>query len=323
MGLLSKNCPVTVFKIHDPSAVTVDKLKQFAFQPIDELKTETKGVGWTSFDDMLDTTWAASVPQYGEWFCFALRVDARKIPAAVMKKALAEAYKAELEQLQAEGKSYIPRGRKKELKDLVTQKLLTQIQPSPTVVDLALDISTGLLYAGTVSNALIETLAEHMKTSFGIEPEELNLAGLESRSADLQEAYAVESFLSGIYGHSADVQLDGHSFTVAEAGEVTLGQADDRSVTTKNEQESVMAGLQAGLYFQKLKMTMTRGDTGDEWVVTMDRGFRFPALKCPTASGTENAKDNEKDREAVVLERLYLVSQAVAVLHTLFRQQWA
>ena len=53
-GFMSKTCPVTVFKVNTPAVITLDKLKQFAFQPIDELKTETKGVGWTSFDDMLD-----------------------------------------------------------------------------------------------------------------------------------------------------------------------------------------------------------------------------------------------------------------------------
>lgn len=323
-GFMSKTCPVTVFKVDNPAVITIHKLKQYAFHPIDDLKTETKGVGWTSFDDMLDTAWASCGPEYSEWLCFALRVDTRKIPSAVMKKALAEAYKAELKKLQAEGKSFISRGRKKELKEQVQLRLLPQIQPAPIVVDLALDTSTGFLYAGTVSNSALETLAEHLKTSFGVEPQELALAGLEARSADLQEAYAVESFLSGIYGHSADVELDGHSYTVAEAGEVTLGQADGRSVATKNEQDSVLAGLQAGLYFQKLKMTIERGDTGEQWTVTMDRGFRFPALKCPAVSRAADAKDNDKteDREAAVLERLHLINQAVAVLHTLFRKQW-
>lgn len=321
---MSKTCPVTVFKVNTPAVITLDKLKQFAFQPIDELKTETKGVGWTSFDDMLDTAWSSSGPEYGEWLCFALRVDTRKIPAAVLKKHLAEAYKDELEKLQVEGKNFISRGRKKELKEQVQLRLLSQIQPAPMVVDLALDTSTGLLYASTVSNPLLETLTDYLKTSFDMEPEELALAGLEARSADLQEAYAVESFLSGIYGHSADVELDGHSFTVAEAGEVTLGQADGRSVTTKNEQDSVMAGLQAGLYFQKLKMTLVRADSGEQWTVTMDRGFRFPALKCPVVIGDDKGGEKaEATREGAVLERLYLISQAVAVLHILFRKQWA
>lgn len=112
-GFMSKTCPVTVFKVNTPAVITLDKLKQFAFQPIDELKTETKGVGWTSFDDMLDTAWSSSGPEYGEWLCFALRVDTRKIPAAVLKKHLAEAYKDELEKLQVEGKNFISQGRKK------------------------------------------------------------------------------------------------------------------------------------------------------------------------------------------------------------------
>ena len=85
-----------------------------------------------------------------------------------------------------------------------------------------------------------------------------------------------------------------------------------------------MAGLQAGLYFQKLKMTLVRADSGEQWTVTMDRGFRFPALKCPVVIGDDKGGEKaEATREGAVLERLYLISQAVAVLHILFRKQWA
>lgn len=325
-GLLSKTCPVTIFKVNELSAIEIGKLRQFAFQSIDELKTETKSVGWTNFDDMLDTSWATSGPEYGEWLCFSLRMDTRTISAAVMKKKMSEACKEELEKLQAEGKTRLGKGRKKELKAQIMLKLLPQIQPSPTVVNLSLNTTTGLLYVGSVSATMLDTLSEHCKTSFGIDLEELNLGGLEKRAEDLQDSYATESFLSGIYSHSVDVALDGHSFTVAEAGEVTLGQKDGRSVTTKNEPESVAAGLQAGLYFQKLKMIIVRDDHGDQWDVTMNREFRLPALKCPATTSTTEDSISDKtsaDREATVLERLHLISQGVAVLHKAFQAQWA
>ena len=55
------------------------RLKQFAFLPIDDI-AEERGWGWANIDDMLDTEWKASPPEKGEFFAFTLRVDRRRIP---------------------------------------------------------------------------------------------------------------------------------------------------------------------------------------------------------------------------------------------------
>ena len=58
MGILSASCSFTRFKITEPVPKELwmeipAKLRQFAFQDIDDI-AEERGWGWTSFEDMLD-----------------------------------------------------------------------------------------------------------------------------------------------------------------------------------------------------------------------------------------------------------------------------
>lgn len=113
-GFANGSTALTVFAVDAPEKITVDKLKQYAFTPIDQLP-EARGSGGTSFDDMFDTRWERSVPEKGGYLAFALRVDTRKVPAAVLKKHLAEALWDEEDKARSEGRK-VSRGRKKELK---------------------------------------------------------------------------------------------------------------------------------------------------------------------------------------------------------------
>ena len=82
MGILSASCSFTVQNHQNQFQRTLDgnpgKLRQFAFQDIDDI-AEERGWGWTSFEDMLDTQWRSAPPEKGAYLAFALRLDARRI----------------------------------------------------------------------------------------------------------------------------------------------------------------------------------------------------------------------------------------------------
>ena len=64
MGILSASCSFTRFKITEPVPKELwmeipAKLRQFAFQDIDDI-AEERGWGWTSFEDMLDMQWRSA-----------------------------------------------------------------------------------------------------------------------------------------------------------------------------------------------------------------------------------------------------------------------
>ena len=314
MGLMAKNCALTVFKVEKPSAVTAEKLKQFAFAPIDDLPGEEMARGWVNFDDMLDLAWDVSIPEKGNFMVFAFRTDTRRVPAPVLKVEYEKALQEEMEKAQAEGKKFVSRERKKELKELVKAKLMEKTPPSPSVVDAALDMTTGQLLVGSTSGKQLEAFAEYFKC-FGQDIKELSFAGLEDREDALKESLAMETFLQEIYGHSQDVSWDGHTFNIAEAGEVTLQKESGETVSSRNEPGSVIAGLEAGLYIRKMKLLLT-DENSMEWTAVIDQNFRL-RLQTPSVE-----KSKDADPDAVLLEKLYLIQLAVGALHELFRSRW-
>lgn len=91
MGLLGASCSFTRFRIADtvPRELWMEipaKLKQFAFQDIDEI-AEERAWGWVSFEDMLDSEWRSAPPDKGLIWRFALRLDTQTNSAGSFKEA--------------------------------------------------------------------------------------------------------------------------------------------------------------------------------------------------------------------------------------------
>ena len=89
MGFCNASCSFTRFRIIDPIPSELwtqipDKLRQFAFRDIDDLP-EMQAYGWVCFEDMLDSEWRTAPPHKGAYLLFSLRLDTRRIPAAVIK----------------------------------------------------------------------------------------------------------------------------------------------------------------------------------------------------------------------------------------------
>ena len=108
MGILSASCSFTRFKITEPVPKELwmeipAKLRQFAFQDIDDI-AEERGWGWTSFEDMLDMQWRSAPPEKGAYLAFALRLDTRRIPPAVLKKYVTIALREEEGRIKEQGK---------------------------------------------------------------------------------------------------------------------------------------------------------------------------------------------------------------------------
>lgn len=307
-GFLSGSTALSLYKIDDAAAVTTDKIKQYAFRSIDNIDSEAKAWGWTSIEDMLDTAWERSVPEKGEFLCFALRIDTRKVPGPVLQKHLALAIREEQECRRAEGDTDpISKVRKKELKEQVSARLLAKIEPVPATVDVAFDTRSGCFYLGTTSASLCELFRAYAEQSFGPELQSL-----------WPEVDDVPVLLKSLYQQSRDVPYDGHTYALAEAGQLTLlraGAEDAAEVTVKNEADSARTGLEAGLVVTKLKLRMERiGDESLVWEFTLNAEARFLGLKTPKVE-----KSDEDDPDAVLLEKLYLIQQAVGVVRTLLK----
>lgn len=188
MGFLGASCTFTRFRIVDPVPVDMwpaipDKLKQFSFRDIDEIPEE-RSWGWTNFDDMLDTAWRSAPPEKGAYLAFAFRLDTRRIPSGVLKKHVLVALREEEGRIREQGKKFIARARKIELRDQVRLRLMQRFLPIPAVFEVIWATDSGRIYLASNNIKLIDLFMEHFTLSFDLHLEALTPYGLASTMLD-------------------------------------------------------------------------------------------------------------------------------------------
>ena len=188
MGLLSASCSFTRFRILDPVPQELwgqipAKLKQYAIQDIDDIPEE-RAWGWTCFEDMLDTSWYSAPPEKGEYLTFALRLDTRRIPTAVLKKHLQIALHKEELHNKEQGKKFISRDRRTELRDQVRLRLLGRFLPIPAIFDVVWNTSTNIVYLASTQTKVTELFMNHFTLSFDLHLEPLTPYSLATTMLD-------------------------------------------------------------------------------------------------------------------------------------------
>lgn len=177
MGFCNASCSFTRFRIIDPIPSELwtqipDKLRQFSFRDIDDLP-EMQAHGWVCFEDMLDSEWRTAPPHKGAYLLFSLRLDTRRIPAAVIKKHLTLALKAEKEKMQEQGKKFISRERKKELKEQVLLRLRQRFLPIPAEFNVIWATDRNEVWFASTQGKMIDLFMEAFLNSFELHLEQL------------------------------------------------------------------------------------------------------------------------------------------------------
>lgn len=163
MSILSASLGLTRYRIIEDVSQELlqqvpDKLKQFCMVDIDGTADE-RSFGWTNIDDMLDMNWTQSPPEKADYFAFALRLDTRRIPPAVLKKHNTIAHNKELEHNKEQGKNFVSRDRKREIKEQVVLRLRARSLPIPAVFDIIWNPGANRIYL-TTTNAKVCALFE-------------------------------------------------------------------------------------------------------------------------------------------------------------------
>ncbi len=182
MAFMNSSSSFTRFRITDPVPGDLwpqigDRLKQHAFKDIDETSDE-RSFGWVSFEDMLDTHWRSSPPQKGAYIAFSLRLDTRRVPPAVLKKHTALALRAEEARNREQGKKYISRERKKELREQVSMRLMQRCLPIPAEFNVVWNMADGAVFFASTQSKMLELFQEHFTKSFDLHLEPLTPYGL-------------------------------------------------------------------------------------------------------------------------------------------------
>ena len=185
MGFVNSSCSFTRFRVLDQVSdqqwqSIPDKLRQYAFQDIDELP-EMQTYGWVCFEDMLDRAWRTAPPQKGAYLVFSLRLDTRRIPAGVIKKHVALALRDEKERMEAQGKKFISRERRKELKEQVLLRLRQRFLPVPAEFNVLWNTVSNEVWFASTQGRMIDLFMEFFLQSFDLHLEQLTPYSLAER----------------------------------------------------------------------------------------------------------------------------------------------
>lgn len=169
MPILKGSVTLTRFKVDDVPAdvfaTLSDRLKMFAFTPIDDI-AEERSFGWTNFDDLLDIEWKQSVPQKEPYIAFSLRLDTRRIPAAVLSKENKIALSADQEKIKALGKNFVSLERKREIREQVKLRLLARTIPTPAYFEVVWHTESGAIWLGSASPKIQDMFVELFGRTF-------------------------------------------------------------------------------------------------------------------------------------------------------------
>lgn len=177
MSFVKTSTSFTRFRILDPVPSTLwneitDRLRQNSFQDIDELPEE-RSFGWTAFEDLLDVTFNRNPVEKGHYLAFCLRLDTRRVPPAVIKKHLAVALRKEEELNREQGKKFVSRDRKKELKEQVMLRLRMRFLPIPAEFQVIWNTAESVVYFASTQQKMLDLFEDIFVRTF-----ELHLAPL-------------------------------------------------------------------------------------------------------------------------------------------------
>lgn len=177
MSFLRPSVSFTRFKLTEKPPVELwaaipAKLRQFAFRDIDNIPEE-RSFGWVNFDDMLDAEWTTSGPEKGAYLVFSLRLDTRRVSPAVLRKHTLLALREEERQSKEDGKNFVSRLRKKEIKEAVRAKIMARTLPIPAEFNVIWDTLQGIIILASTHGKVIELFCNHFHGSFELGLEQI------------------------------------------------------------------------------------------------------------------------------------------------------
>lgn len=198
MGFMAASVGLTRYRIVEEDISSTlwheieDRLKRNAFRDIDA-SAEERSFGWVSFDNMLDPDFALCPPEKGPYLTFTLRLDTRRIPPAVMKKHVTMALNQAMQSMREQGKKFLTKDQKTEIRDQVALRLRARTLPIPACFDVVWDTTRQQVWIASTQPKLTDLFEELFTHTFGLhlEPltpyfQALNILGA-ARQAELDD----------------------------------------------------------------------------------------------------------------------------------------
>jgi len=334
----------------DLASFLAEVFKKAAFKDPEPLQKQA--TGFTSIDNMFDSTFPYANYEKGEYVTFNFRVDERKIPKAVFKQFL---HRAEAEyRAKHEGKR--PHTNEwQDIKDAVELKLLSQILPSPRAFEVVWSPVSKYLLFGSAQEKIIDLFLGYFEEHFKIYPQPVD--ALTSALQDKQLGQQEKDYLSRlIASRSRELNKDiflGSEFLIwlwffsdTREGRVTIPSSDPQEDRGKDINFELYLGnkiileqttdgitqkvsctgpdaayseartaLREGKKIKEAEYEITVGE--NKYSFTLDtRLWAVKGLKTPKVASSLH----DDDPDGRFLEKIYLIEEALKYIDLIYHQ---
>lgn len=355
MGIMSNTTSLTQFVVN--GELTIDEilscLEKFSFQPIDN-SSEESSLGWAVLDDKDNTGFVASGDCCRDhYIVFTMRSDTRKVPAAVLRSHLNRAYADFL--AENPNLNRVPKEDKEAIRDAVKAELLRKVIPTPRVVDVVWDTSTGIITLATLSGKAVEAFGFLFSRTFPTLRHTLFYPFLRAKSVVskplagsldqinqansenvvdqiLQNTWIGEDFLRWLLYHTMESSSE---YEVVQEGHQLQGARfvafiDKRLTLVSNcEQTQKLAVTGPQNRFSEVKAALQEGKTISDatiffeldelnWNFTL-RGteFIFASFKTPKVKIDREAVDQGLEAQGMFLEKMMLLESGLQLFDSI------
>lgn len=294
---------VSLRMFYVPQELSGEILYQFSEHTIGSVDTlrDEEISGWVGPRHLLDREISEETCLPGGYLRLTLAQAQRKIPTALLR---AECRMEEMVWMAAEGRDYVNRTTRSEIKKEVVEKLLPQMPPTLKGIDFVYDRPHGMLYCTAMSEKQLDAFLINFNAITGVQPV---LADPTDMAWNVAQS-RTDSWRP--FGVAADQWADcapGREFLMwlwfmaeARGGEVNLPESgpvglmvegplqfdqEEQGVTIVRKDENMIsaetrAALLSGKKLRSAKLTIARGE--EMWVCTLDADeFIFRGLKLP------------------------------------------
>lgn len=168
MSLLSGKSSISVFTVHgeispelDMAQFILERTNALSFKDIDDTYDEYS-CGWVSVIDMFNSN---IIPVVGDYVIMSVRIDERKVAAAVLKKFVSK------EEHRIKEERQIPklaRAAKLEIKERVKLELVRKAKPSPQVFDVVWNLADHTVFFFSTNQKAKAIFEDIFKETFGL-----------------------------------------------------------------------------------------------------------------------------------------------------------
>lgn len=285
-----------------------DAVARFAEHAAPPLNTLGDGEvhGWVTGRHLLDRVITKDNAYYGGFLRLTLMKAERKIPESLLR---AECRMEELARAEAQGKAYLSRTERKEIKDEITARLLPTMPPQLKGIPFVFDERDGVMYAAALSDKQMDafTIGFAQALGFALTPVIPETAAQKrmgvavrawaptSFSPDVDDGEAGqdpgEDFLTWLWFYAEArggvARLDGlGEFAVMVDGPLHFileGGGAHEAVLRRGEPRlsaEAKTSLLSGKKLKQARLTLAEGDA--QWSCTFTAsGFVFRGLKLP------------------------------------------